>query len=118
MTPRRKVLIANRGEIAVRVMRACRELGLGTVAVYSECDRSAFHVRGADEAHLIGPGPASESYLRIDRIIDVNSGRRFATPAVVVCEVFVCESGDLLAVSAKAGDSSTNLVRIHLVSTW
>ena len=66
-----KVLIANRGEIAVRVMRACKELGYGTVAVYSDCDRNAMHVRMADEAFHIGASPASESYLRIDKIIDV-----------------------------------------------
>lgn len=66
-----KVLIANRGEIAVRIMRACKELGFGTVAVFSDCDRNALHVRLADEAFHIGPSPASESYLRIDKIIDV-----------------------------------------------
>jgi acetyl-CoA carboxylase biotin carboxylase subunit len=65
-----KVLIANRGEIAVRVIRACRELGIPTVAVYSDCDRGARHVRDADQAVAIGPGPAVESYLRIDRLID------------------------------------------------
>ena len=66
-----KVLIANRGEIAVRILRACRELGLQTVAIYSEADRQAMHVRYATEAYLLGPAPSSESYLRGDKIIEI-----------------------------------------------
>src|SRR5436305_3754809 len=65
-----KVLIANRGEIAVRIIRACEELGIATVAVYSELDRDAIHVKRADEAFLLGPGPANESYLVIEKLID------------------------------------------------
>ena len=67
----KKVLVANRGEIAIRIMRSCRELGLVTVAVFSEADRKAMHVRYADEAYCIGPAPSRESYLNIDTIIAV-----------------------------------------------
>lgn len=65
----KKVLVANRGEIALRVIRACKDLGIQTVAVYSEADRNSLHVHGADEALCIGPAPSSQSYLNMARII-------------------------------------------------
>ena len=65
----RKILIANRGEIALRIVRACRELGIQTLAVYSEADEQSLHVQLADEAICIGPAPSNESYLRADRIL-------------------------------------------------
>ena len=67
----KKILVANRGEIALRVMRACKEMNIKTVAVYSTADREAMHVRYADEAFLLGPPPSAQSYLLMDKIIDI-----------------------------------------------
>ncbi|MEZ5032240.1 MAG: biotin carboxylase N-terminal domain-containing protein [Saprospiraceae bacterium] len=67
----KKILVANRGEIALRVMRTARRMGIQTVAVYSEADRNAPHVRFADEAYLLGPAPSNESYLKMDKITEI-----------------------------------------------
>jgi len=97
----KKILIANRGEIAIRVTRACRELGIGAVAVFSDVDRASMHVRLADEAYPIGPAPSRESYLRMDKLLDV--ARRAGCDALHPGYGFLAENPELPRACAAAG---------------
>jgi acetyl-CoA carboxylase biotin carboxylase subunit len=97
----KKILIANRGEIAVRIIRACRELGISPIAVYSECDRTALHVRYADEAYPIGSSAPRESYLRIEALID--AAKKSGADGVHPGYGFLAENEDFAAAVRDAG---------------
>ncbi len=96
-----KILIANRGEIAVRVIRACREMGIKTVAIYSDVDRDALHVKFADEAHPCGPPPARESYLVMDRVIEI--AKKAGADGIHPGYGFLAENGDFADLCEKEG---------------
>ena len=97
----KKILIANRGEIAVRVIRACRDLGISPVAVYSDVDAQSVHVKLCDEAVCIGPAPSIESYLRIPAIID--AAKLTKAEAIHPGYGFLAENADFAAAVAEAG---------------
>ena len=116
MKPFSKILIANRGEIAVRIIRACKEMGIRTVAVYSEADAKAMHARMADETVLIGPPAPRESYLRIERIIE--AAKKTSAEAIHPGYGFLSENAEF---AEAVGGQVATVVRLGLdvwAGTW
>src|ERR1700716_1215727 len=97
----RKILIANRGEIAVRVARTCREMGIRTVAIYSDADRASLHVRFCDEAVRVGPPPSRESYLSVENVIE--AARRTNADAIHPGYGFLSENARFARACQEAG---------------
>ncbi|NMB80541.1 MAG: acetyl-CoA carboxylase biotin carboxylase subunit, partial [Ignavibacteria bacterium] len=97
----KKILIANRGEIAVRIIKACRELGINSVAIFSDVDKNALHVRIADEAYLIGPSPANESYLNKEKIISL--AQRVGAEAIHPGYGFLSENSEFIKLVEDSG---------------
>ena len=115
----KKILIANRGEIALRIIRACKEMGIKSVAVYSEADETCMHVKQADESVCIGPGISSKSYLNIENIMD--AARRTKAEAIHPGYGFLAENAEFARACAAGAWISMNCAttaRVTISATW